>query len=724
MKYKIYGKTKNKKTEKINYLMFLTGIVFTAVTVLLIALARSVFTDYRNTLMQNQQTQLLELSETLGQHISLDMREYVGELDYLEDLEKHAVSDEIYKDYINESGNFLENIFWEDSDGNVIRSILKLKLSEPLMITVYDDRTSIYQYSAPEEKDYLVLKRTTSDGRRLCLAVSEDEYYHSLISDIQIGTNGYVVIKNSDNIMLMHPEKAQWGINVIADRIKMYPDVDLGSLEQMLEHQKQGQEGVEEYYSYWWTDPSLPRVRKISAYCPAYMGEDFWIVSAVLDYADFYAPIQEGFSRILIIFSAILLIFMVAAIMMARLLYDNTKASREINYLKNLNETLEEVHKSEETIAHQQRLQIMGTVAGGIAHEFNNFLTPIMGHAELLMMTLPEDSEEYDSAREILDASEKARDVVKQMSGLSRKNVETVYQNLDAAKLINRNIRMIRSICPERIALKTENCLKDEHVLGNSTQINQVLLNITVNAIQAIGMQEGHISIRAEASEVSKLGYPEIPEDASWKKYILISIRDDGPGMSQDTIRHIFDPFFTTKPQGEGTGLGLALAQQIIGAHRGFIHVDSKLTEGSCFIVGLPVVDAEETSGIPDLERDSLLIVDDNHKILNLLEQGLKPYSNLRVRTADSREACESLLLGERPSAVVADQRVGNADGVELMMSLLSRYPEVIRIIMTDTIDRELMEAKQRGIIQGILQKPVSGAQILELIEEIRTEEA
>ena len=205
----------------------------------------------------------------------------------------------------------------------------------------------------------------------------------------------------------MHPKKEQWGIPVIAGRKKIYPDLDYSSLEKMIEDQKKRKEGISHYYSYWWTNEERPRVQKISAYSPVQIGDSFWVVSAVIDYDDLYEPIAESFLKMVCIFVGILLAAGIAVVLFGRVMRDMRRAVREINDLKELNEQLEKMHRSEQSIAHQQRLQIMGTMIGGIAHEFNNFLTPIMGYAELLMMELPEGSEEQDSAKEIHDACRK-----------------------------------------------------------------------------------------------------------------------------------------------------------------------------------------------------------------------------------------------------------------------------------------------------------------------------
>ena len=404
---------------------------------------------------------------------------------------------------------------------------------------------------------------------------------------------------------------------------------------------------------------------------------------------------------------------------MGRLVFDRQKSAAEIIYLRELNSLLEEVHQSEENIAHQERLQIMGTMTGGIAHEFNNFLTPIMGYAELLMMELPEDSEEYDSAHEIYEASEKAKDVVRQISTLSRKNVETVYKSIPAQKLMQRAVKMISSVCPPQVTVEEQMNLDHTWILGNTTQINQVLLNISVNAIHAIGKQKGTIRILARRVKRNSLSQ-ELADKLreSWEDYVEIQIQDTGCGMNQETMKHIFDPFFTTKKGGEGTGLGLALAEQIITSHKGYIYAESKKGEGSTFHIYLPVLDTEHMPQIvQNIPRKDyrIVVADDNAKVLQLLKKNFEKIG-IQIQTCMKREELQKCLEQQEADVLVVDETMEDCSGVDFCMSLAGRYPDMLKLIIIDGVSREVAEARQKGIIDGYVEKPVSDTAILEAI--------
>ena len=434
-----------------------------------------VWKKYRDTLMQNQEEQMLLTTRILSENMAMSTEEYEESLSFLAKTAENRPQDEakqLYREFIDTQTSFITNLYLEDEQGKLSESVKDVQIVSSQLLTQSSAKNSIYMEKDTSGKIYNVYKRVLKDGRKICLMIDAEKYYQKLISGIHIGTNGYIVVKDAEGTIIMHPKKEQWGIPVIAGRKKMYPDLDYSSLEKMIEDQKKRKEGISHYYSYWWTNEERPRVQKISAYSPVQIGDSFWVVSAVIDYDDLYEPIAEGFLKMVCIFVGILLAAGIAVVLFGRVMRDMRRAVREINDLKELNEQLEKMHRSEQSIAHQQRLQIMGTMTGGIAHEFNNFLTPIMGYAELLMMELPEGSEEQDSAKEIYEASEKAKDVVRQISSLSRKNVETVYKNISIKKFMTRAERMMESVCKPLIHMESEFRVDDEMILGNATQLN------------------------------------------------------------------------------------------------------------------------------------------------------------------------------------------------------------------------------------------------------------
>ncbi len=431
-----------------------------SVLLIFCCLVFSIWDEYKETIINNQKKQMLLTTQSMGENLKIFIEGYQADLNTLCDIEnenyKKTGREEwsILQSYVTKHSRFVFDVILEDQDGSLLKSVNGYGVAETYSVTEIRQDVSFRQCKLDNGEMYLILKKILPDGRSLSIILNEKNYYNSLVSNIRLGTNGYVVIKDSKGIILIHPQESQWGINVISGRQEMFPDKDLTSLQQMIENQNRGEAGVSEYYSYWWQDPGVPEVKKVSAYSPAVIGNGFLVVSAVIDYNDIYIPVAAGFFKLGLVFLGIVSVLLGMVLYIGDLRVQKKKDTEEIAYLWELNKILEEMHQSEETIAHQQRLQIMGTMTGGIAHEFNNLLTPIMGYAELLMYGLSEGEENYDSASEIYEASRKAKEIIQQISSLSRKNMETAFKNINAVKVLVRAIKMVSSVCPAHVHLK------------------------------------------------------------------------------------------------------------------------------------------------------------------------------------------------------------------------------------------------------------------------------
>lgn len=773
-------------------------LVFVQAAVLLAVLwaGTGIWNEYRDAVMDTQKQQLLLTVQSLGDSVEIVFQDYLEDLEGLYRMagrerlweaeagpvepgpgqspdgpvepgpgkpagrpaepgsgqapgrpDGSADPDSLLAQYVATHQTLVRDVMVEDTRGRIVRSISGLRPAKVCSTVRISDGRSLRMTEMDSGEKDLVLEMEIPGKGSISLVLDLEQYYQALMQQLRVGTSGYMVLKDRDGIILMHPERAQWGIEVIRGRMELYEDLDLDSLQTLIDHQMEGRKGVEEYYSYWWTEEDYPRVRKICAYCPVELGEDFLILSAVMDYDDVYIPVVRGVSRLVILFLVFALVLVAMAVYMAGMMMQKQKDTEQITYLTELNRLLEEMHRSEETIAHQQRLQIMGTMTGGIAHEFNNLLTPIMGYADLLLMELEEDSDSYDNALEIYEASAKAKEIIQQISSLSRKNLETAYRNTDAGRMVARAVKMVRSVCPANVVLKEELDLQGARILCNETQLNQVILNLCVNAIHAIGRQEGFIRIvgrvagRQELEALNPDGLHLSPDLDNWSRYVCVEIRDNGCGMSREVRNRIFDPFFTTKQGGKGTGLGLALVEQIISSHRGGLYVESQPGKGSLFSLYLPVNGQEGGTGnlgtegeAPDVRDGSplvptadtslgLLVVDDNPKVLQLLKKDADRLS-IRLECAMGFEEARKFLEGQgtrgrgQVEALVAEQEIAGQSGVDFCMAVRGRYPDIAVIVMADQVTRELVEARQRGILDGYISKPVSVSGILAAMKQ------
>jgi PAS domain S-box-containing protein len=228
----------------------------------------------------------------------------------------------------------------------------------------------------------------------------------------------------------------------------------------------------------------------------------------------------------------------------------------------------------ERQIHHSQRLEAVGTLAGGIAHEINNALVPVIALTKLMAKKLPEESRERRNLGAVLIGAERSRDLVKQILAFSRKEEERPRENVDIDAVLREALRLMRATLPTSIRIEEE-FQRVPAIVGDSSQLHQVIVNIMTNAAQAIGETQGSITVSLR---------PETVGD-----HLCLAIADTGCGMSEATLARVFEPFFTTKPVGEGTGLGLSVAHGIIKDHGGRIEVTSAPGRGTRFAIVLPV---------------------------------------------------------------------------------------------------------------------------------------
>ena len=695
-----------------------------------------VWSNYKQDIISQQEEQMQIITDSLANSITEDMESYyldAGYLISLIDTEGHEGSIDadwqahVFGAYLQEYQECIKDLVYADMYGNVLYRRGDFEKVEEYDTFIIENATIRVQ-DCSDDKLYFVIEKCMSDGCKLQLYMDVESYYKKMISEITIGKNGYVVLKSTEGRVYMHPASEQIGATVIDGRKDIYGALDFSSLEGLLEKQIANEKGVEEYYSYWWTNPDLPLVKKVAAHTHVNLGDGFMIVSIVMDYEDITDPIDAGFISVAATLAGIFLVLVAfAAVIVAQMMHSK-KNKEEIAYLKDLNEVLEKTKKGEEAIAHQQRLQIMGTMTGGIAHEFNNMLTPIMGYSEMLVDVLPEGSEEADYAQEILNASDKAKDVIKQISSMSRKNMETVYTFIPVKKALKRTIKMVHSVVPSNVMLLEGNSFTDEGFWGNETQLNQVLLNICVNAFHAIGTEkQGVVSIHGEVvtSQLMASRHSQLSQNDILPEYICLCVEDNGCGMEPDILSQIFDPFFSTKGK-NGTGLGLSLAEQIIHSHKGYIFAVSKPGVGSRFFIYLPKVTKAEAVDRKSFEEKGpglkILALDDNEKVLQLLKKRFGKLG-IYIKTTDSAEAARESLEQEHFDVILIDQNLSRIEGQEkgilFAISIGQTYPDLIKLIMTDTVDKEIIEARQHGFIDDYVEKPVSDGTILEVIRRI-----
>ena len=259
--------------------------------------------------------------------------------------------------------------------------------------------------------------------------------------------------------------------------------------------------------------------------------------------------------------------------MFLRLIRRSGRLQQEAEELRARNEAMEELNRQTRELAHHQRLETLGTLTSSIAHEFNNLLTPIMGYSMMALEKLPPEEEElYDSILEVYNASCTAKKLISRLSDLSRKNTDGTFHLASMDELIQRSLDVAEPARKDNVEIRLDLNCQEQRIRVNEIQISQLILNLILNAFQAMEEKGGKLTIRTAFDE----------------GHVYMYLRDTGCGIPRENRKRIFDPFFTTKESGRGTGLGLAIAAQVAEDHRGSITVDSREGQWTEFTVCLP----------------------------------------------------------------------------------------------------------------------------------------
>ena len=243
---------------------------------------------------------------------------------------------------------------------------------------------------------------------------------------------------------------------------------------------------------------------------------------------------------------------------------------------------------SEKQLLQAQKLEAIGVLAGGIAHDFNNILTAIHGFAFLTKETLPQDAPEHENLDQILKASERAEELVRQILAFSRQRDEQ-RREVEIAAVVREALNLLRASLPASIEIREEIESDCGAVLADPTQIHQVVMNLCTNSYQAMGSSGGLLTVSLSQVEVDAVVAGQIA-DLQKGSYVKLTVIDTGSGIDTNIQQRIFDPFFTTKAVGEGTGLGLSVVHGIVTSHHGAITFESDAEKGTKFFVYLPRV--------------------------------------------------------------------------------------------------------------------------------------
>lgn len=382
--------------------------------------------------------------------------------------------------------------------------------------------------------------------------------------------------------------------------------------------------------------------------------------------------------------------------------------------------------KLETQLLQAVKMEAIGRFAGGIAHDFNNLLSVIVGYTEMLLMDLPATDPIAERISIVRAAGEKAAELTQQILAFSRRQVlELRVVNMNS--VIENMSKMLTRIIGEDIVLELHTLASSGTVMADSSQLEQVLMNLAVNARDA--MPEGG-SLIIETSDVTlDEGYAIIREEVIPGRYVMLAVSDNGTGITKEMQEKIFEPFFTTKTAGIGTGLGLAMTYGIVKQHHGYIYVYSEPGKGTTFKIYLPVVQKDgveaDKEKVPLLEgNETILVVDDDPFISKLAADLLAPLGYRLLQAKNGETALKTSDAFEGPiDVLLTDVIMPGMNGKELAQAFLLRRPGAKVVFMSgytaDVIAHRGIMEKETAFIQKPLTLYKLAGKLREVLDKV-----
>ncbi|MCP4602164.1 MAG: response regulator [Proteobacteria bacterium] len=382
-----------------------------------------------------------------------------------------------------------------------------------------------------------------------------------------------------------------------------------------------------------------------------------------------------------------------------------------------------ERYRLEEKLRQSQKMEAIGTLSGGVVHDFNNLLYAILGYAELAIEDTKKESMVYNNLEQIVKAGKRAANLTSQILTFSR-NTKPEKRPIQLQSVVTESLNLLRSTLPDTIEIQTNLDEKCGAVLADPTQINQLIINLGTNAYHAMRERGGVLGVRLEELKI----HPEMPQkyhNLTIGRYVKLTIRDSGHGMDVETIDHIFEPFFTTKKQGEGTGLGLATVYEIVKSYNGTITVQSEPGGGTIFEILFPML-AHEIKSIKKVDDEMqllkgfgrILYVDDEELIARLGKRILTRLGYDVTALSSSTEALQVFCIN--PSSfdiVIADHSMPDLTGTELAKHLCQIRPDIPIVLATGCSEAIDQSQAQSNGIREYLKKPIG---IYDLAKTVR----
>ena len=576
----------------------------------------------------------------------------------------------------------------------------------------------------------LTLVNSITDGSDYLGAVVSvldmDALYQQYMAPLQ-GTVD-IIVKNERGTVIMHPESEMLTFNYFRDIQGLDTLPEYESLWDMLQLQYQQEEGAAIYRAC--SGGILPEREEISAFSRMNLSGTSWYISAVMPYSQVVRMVNENLNRFAFLVTVIFVLIASSILIIYGLQKNRQKLQIETRYLRDMNRTLEELHESREQVRHYQKLQTIGALAGGIVHEFNNLLTPIMGYSEFLKQQLGPENEYYEDIDEIYKAGGRAKEIVDQILPFSRRETDsTQYNVVNLNAVIWDALKMVRMLLPSSVRLVVKPYSGPINIYGSATQIHQVLLNLCTNAYQAMESSGGTLTVATRRVFQDQL--PEQYHPVAEGEFVRLEVSDTGCGIPPEMLSRIFDPFFTTKAAGDGTGLGLSVVQNILISHGGFIEAESAVGRGSRFLVYLPVTSQLPAAAVQEDSKSgctgmgSVLLVDDEVRVVRYFKRRLVHQGYQVDAFTDPEEALNAFRSNPGQwDLLIVDEAMPKLRGTALLQHMKQQNHSLRVILVTGLVGDSAIRLHAERQIDEILTKPVEFEALAEAVARLLSAEA
>lgn len=370
-----------------------------------------------------------------------------------------------------------------------------------------------------------------------------------------------------------------------------------------------------------------------------------------------------------------------------------------------------------------RKMKAVGTLSGGIAHEFNNILGIILGNAELAMDDIPKYNPTYDFLLEVKNASIRGKEIVRQLLSFSHKSNHK-KQAIDIIETVRESIKFLRASIPSSIEFKEYLTNESIAIKGDQTQIRQLMINLCNNAAQSMEETGGELKINLDKLKVSQkcfLGGQQLEPG----EYVHLIIEDTGHGIPPGIIENIFDPFFTTKSGDEGSGMGLAVVYGIVKGHDGLIEIKSIPEKGTKVICYFPITDevpiaADEATESPLQGNGTILFVDDEESLVKMGKQQLERLGYEVEATTDPSEVLEKFKINpDKYDLVITDMTMPKMTGDRLIQELRKMNADIRTIICTGYSKRMNEEKAAQIGATGYIMKPIDRKKLADKVRKV-----